>query len=131
MTLPAGGRAWPALTLGLTLALAGSGSAQNLEAYRTLAGQLDAAAAGAGQDALSTLKRLDAAQVALAWLLAQGDDIVPIPGSKRRATMEDSAKAPDVTLTAADLAALDAAAPRGGTAGPRYGDARMLAMTRL
>ena len=72
-----------------------------------------------------------AAQVALAWLLAQGDDIVPIPGSKRRATMEDSAKAPDVTLTAADLAALDAAAPRGGTAGPRYGDARMLAMTRL
>ncbi|KQT33344.1 aldo/keto reductase [Sphingomonas sp. Leaf412] len=71
-----------------------------------------------------------AAQVALAWLLAQGDDIVPIPGSKRRATMNDSVGAADVTLDADDLARLDAAAPRGKTAGPRYG-ARMMAMTRL
>ncbi|WP_294200878.1 aldo/keto reductase [uncultured Sphingomonas sp.] len=71
-----------------------------------------------------------AAQVALAWLLAQGDDIVPIPGSKRRATLEDSTKAADLTLTAADLAKLDEAAPRGGTAGPRYGE-RAMAMTRL
>ena len=71
-----------------------------------------------------------AAQVALAWLLAQGDDVVPIPGSKRRATMEDSIRAADVTLDAEDLARLDAAAPRGGTAGPRYGE-RMMAMTRL
>ena len=71
-----------------------------------------------------------AAQVALAWLLAQGDDVVPIPGSKRRATMEDSVRAADVTLDADDLARLDAAAPRGGTAGPRYGE-RMMAMTRL
>ena len=71
-----------------------------------------------------------AAQVALAWLLAQGDDVVPIPGSKRRATMEDSIRAADVTLDADDLARLDAAAPRGGTAGPRYGE-RMMAMTRL
>ncbi len=54
------------------------------------------------------------AQVALAWLLAQGDDIVPIPGTKRRATMEDSVGAADVTLTAEDLAAIDAAAPREG-----------------
>lgn len=60
------------------------------------------------------------AQVALAWLLAQGDDIVPIPGVKRRVTMADSVTAPDVVLTTADLAALDAAAPRHGTAGPRY-----------
>ena len=70
------------------------------------------------------------AQIALAWLLAQGDDIVPIPGFKRRVTMEDSAKAADVMLGAADMAALDAAAPRGGTAGPRYGEAGMR-MVRL
>ncbi len=70
------------------------------------------------------------AQIALAWLLAQGDDIVPIPGFKRRVTMEDSAKAADVTLDDSDLAALDAAAPRGGTAGPRYGEAGMR-MVRL
>ncbi len=70
------------------------------------------------------------AQIALAWLLAQGDDIVPIPGSKRRVTLEDSMGAVDVTLTADDLAALDAAAPRGGTAGPRYHE-RMMAMVRL
>jgi aryl-alcohol dehydrogenase-like predicted oxidoreductase len=59
------------------------------------------------------------AQIALAWLLAQGDGIVPIPGFKRRATMEDSAKAADITLDADDLAKLEAAAPVGGTAGPR------------
>ncbi|KTE21839.1 aldo/keto reductase [Sphingopyxis sp. H050] len=70
------------------------------------------------------------AQVALAWLLAQGDDIVPIPGTKRRATMEDSVAAVDVTLTADDLAAIDAAAPRGGTSGPRYGEMGMR-MVRL
>jgi aryl-alcohol dehydrogenase-like predicted oxidoreductase len=70
------------------------------------------------------------AQVALAWLLAQGDDIVPIPGSKRRVTLEDSMKAADVTLSEDDLAKLDRAAPRGGTAGPRYGE-RAMAMTRI
>ena len=70
------------------------------------------------------------AQIALAWLLAQGDDIVPIPGTKRRATMEDSVAAADVTLTADDLAAIDAAAPRGGTSGPRYGE-RGMRMVRL
>ena len=70
------------------------------------------------------------AQIALAWLLAQGDDIVPIPGSKRRVTMEDSVAAADVTLTAADIATLNAAAPVGATAGPRYGEAGMK-MVRL
>ncbi len=70
------------------------------------------------------------AQVALAWLLAQGDDIVPIPGTKRRATMEDSVGATDVTLTADDLAAIDAAAPKGGTRCPRYGEQGMR-MVRL
>ncbi|WP_312489278.1 aldo/keto reductase [Sphingomonas sp.] len=71
-----------------------------------------------------------AAQVALAWLLAQGDDIVPIPGSKRRATLEDSMKAAGLTLSVEELVRLDAASPRGGTAGPRYGE-RAMAMTRL
>ena len=71
-----------------------------------------------------------AAQVALAWLLAQGEDIVPIPGSKRRATLEDSMKAAELVLSAEELARLDAASPRGGTAGPRYGE-RAMAMTRL
>lgn len=70
------------------------------------------------------------AQVALAWLLAQGDDIVPIPGTKRRATMEDSVAAAEVTLDADDLAAIDAAAPMGGTSGPRYGEMGMR-MVRL
>lgn len=73
---------------------------------------------------------VSAAQVALAWLLAQGPDIVPIPGSKRRTTLDDSMAAVAVTLTAADLADLGKAAPRGSTAGPRYGE-RMMAMVRL
>jgi len=71
-----------------------------------------------------------AAQVALAWLLAQGDFVVPIPGSKRRATLEDSMAAVDVELTEDDLDVLEKAAPIGGTAGPRYGGP-MMSMVRL
>lgn len=70
------------------------------------------------------------AQIALAWLLAQGDFIVPIPGSKRRATLEDSMAAVDIILTEADLDELETAAPVGGTAGPRYGET-MMSMVRL
>ncbi|MEH6790754.1 aldo/keto reductase [Parasphingorhabdus sp.] len=70
------------------------------------------------------------AQIALAWLLAQGDFVVPIPGSKRRATLEDSMAAVEITLTGDDLDELESAAPVGGTAGPRYGEA-MMAMVRL
>lgn len=70
------------------------------------------------------------AQIALAWLLAQGDFIVPIPGSKRRATLEDSMAAVEIKLTEADLDELEKAAPVGGTAGLRYGD-RMMSMVRL
>jgi aryl-alcohol dehydrogenase-like predicted oxidoreductase len=70
------------------------------------------------------------AQIALAWLLAQGEDIVPIPGFKRRVTMEDSAKSANILLDADDLAKLDTAAPRGATAGPRYSEAGMR-MVRL
>ena len=70
------------------------------------------------------------AQIALAWLLAQGDFIVPIPGSKRRATLEDSMAAVDIKLNEADLDELETAAPVGGTAGPRYGET-MMSMVRL
>ena len=70
------------------------------------------------------------AQVALAWLLAQGPSVVPIPGVKRRATMRDSVGAYKVALTEQDIAQLDAAAPKGGTAGPRYGE-RGMRMVRI
>ena len=80
--------------------------------------------------AVAAQRQASAAQVALAWLLAQGPDIVPIPGCKRRTTLEDSMAATDVTLEPADLAELDAAAPVGGTAGLRYGNPAMMAMVR-
>lgn len=80
--------------------------------------------------AIGAAHGVSAAQVALAWLLAQGPDVVPIPGTKRRVTMADSVAAADLELTAEDLARLDAAAPRGATAGPRYGEQGMK-MVRL
>ena len=68
---------------------------------------------------------VSSAQIALAWLLAQGEDIVPIPGVKRSETLRDSARAPGVTLSSDDLAAIEAVAPSGRTAGPRYAKAGM------
>ena len=65
------------------------------------------------------------ARIALAWLLAQGDDVVPIPGVKRLETLRDSVGAAEVTLTADDLAAIDKAAPVNATSGPRYSAAGM------
>jgi aryl-alcohol dehydrogenase-like predicted oxidoreductase len=64
-------------------------------------------------------------QLALAWLLAKGPDIVPIPGTKRRRYLDDNAAAVDVALTPADVAALDAAFPIGSAAGERYPAASM------
>jgi aryl-alcohol dehydrogenase-like predicted oxidoreductase len=61
-------------------------------------------------------------QLALAWLLAQGDDIVPIPGTKRRKYLEENLGAADVPLTADDLARIDEVAPKGFSAGDRYPD---------
>lgn len=61
-------------------------------------------------------------QLALAWVLAQGDDVVPIPGTKRIAYLEENVGAADIELTADDLAALDAAVPRDAVVGDRYGD---------
>src|SRR5688572_21516848 len=60
------------------------------------------------------------AQLALAWLLAKGDDIVPIPGSKRRSRVEENVGAAEVALTAQEVATLDEIAPAGVAAGARY-----------
>jgi aryl-alcohol dehydrogenase-like predicted oxidoreductase len=60
------------------------------------------------------------AQIALAWVLAQGDDMIPIPGTKRRRYLEENVGAVSVTLTADDLATLEKAVPKGSTAGARY-----------
>jgi aryl-alcohol dehydrogenase-like predicted oxidoreductase len=61
-------------------------------------------------------------QLALAWVLAQGDDIVPIPGTKRVRYLEENVGALGVDLTADDLAAIEAAVPRDAVVGERYGD---------
>ena len=61
-------------------------------------------------------------QLALAWVLAQGEDVVPIPGTKRVRYLEENVAAADVVLTSEDLAALEAAVPRDAVAGERYGD---------
>ena len=71
---------------------------------------------------LATAKGVTASQVALAWLLAKGDDVVPIPGTKRVKYLEENAAADDVTLTDDELSALEAAFPVGATAGDRYPD---------
>ena len=60
------------------------------------------------------------AQLALAWLLAQGEDVVPIPGTKRRRYLEENVGAIDVSLSRSDLARIEAAIPRGSVAGERY-----------
>ena len=73
-------------------------------------------------------KGLTAAQLALAWVLAQGDDIVPIPGTKRRTYLEDNVKAVDVVLSRAELDELDAAFPLGVAAGERYPEFGMRAV---
>jgi aryl-alcohol dehydrogenase-like predicted oxidoreductase len=64
-------------------------------------------------------------QLALAWMLAQGEDIVPIPGTKRRPYLEENAAAADIALTAEDLRRIDEVAPQGVAAGARYPDASM------
>jgi aryl-alcohol dehydrogenase-like predicted oxidoreductase len=59
-------------------------------------------------------------QLAIAWVLAQGDDVVPIPGTKRRSYLEENAGALEVELTGGDLAAIEELTPRGSAAGARY-----------
>jgi len=70
--------------------------------------------------ALAHHKGVTPSQLALAWVLAQGDDVVPIPGTRRIANLEENVAALDVTFTAIDLASLDQLAPIGVAAGERY-----------
>jgi aryl-alcohol dehydrogenase-like predicted oxidoreductase len=69
-------------------------------------------------------------QLALAWVLARGDDVVPIPGTKRRAYLEENAAAGRVRLGPADLARIDEVAPKGAAAGERYPAAYMASVNR-
>jgi aryl-alcohol dehydrogenase-like predicted oxidoreductase len=75
-------------------------------------------------------KHCTPAQLALAWVLAQGEEIIPIPGTKRRKYLQENLGALEVSLTSADLAAIDEAAPKGSFAGLRYPEAMMSAVNR-
>jgi aryl-alcohol dehydrogenase-like predicted oxidoreductase len=74
---------------------------------------------------LAERKRCTAGQLALAWVLAQGDDIVPIPGTKRIGYLEENLAATEIELSAEDLAEIDEAFPLGAFAGARYPEASM------
>ena len=78
--------------------------------------------------ALASRKGITPAQLALAWVLAQGDDIVPIPGTKRRKYLEENVAAVDVTLSEAEIETLNKAFPPGAAAGDRYAPAGMEAL---
>ena len=71
---------------------------------------------------IAAAKGVTPAQLALAWVLAQGDDVVPIPGTKRRSYLEENAGASEIELDADDLAQLDEAFPPAAAAGARYAD---------
>jgi aryl-alcohol dehydrogenase-like predicted oxidoreductase len=79
-------------------------------------------------EALAAQKNCTPAQLALAWVLAQGNDIAPIPGTRRRTHLENNSKAVDVVLTAEDLARIESVAPRNVAAGERYAPASMKAI---
>ena len=84
----------------------------------------------AGVKELAERKGATLAQVALAWVLGRGDDLVPIPGTKRRVYLEENLAAADVVLTAAEAAQLEAAVPLGSTVGPRYSQQQMATIDR-
>lgn len=75
-------------------------------------------------------KHCAASQLALAWVLAQGEDLVPIPGTKRRKYLEENLAALDIKLTQDDLARIDEAAPKGAAAGERYPERAMMAVDK-
>jgi aryl-alcohol dehydrogenase-like predicted oxidoreductase len=76
-------------------------------------------------EAMAAEKACTAAQLALAWVLAQGSDIIPIPGTKRRRWLDDNIGALNVSLGTQDLARIDAILPPGAAAGDRYHAAGM------
>ncbi len=90
--------------------------AKNLEHNARLVGRIEE---------IAKAKGVRPAQLVLAWLLARGEDIVPIPGSKRRAHLDENVGALDVRLDASDLQRIDEAMPVGAAAGSRYPDAQM------
>ena len=96
-------------------------SAENFDKNRALVEHVRAIAAEKG---------CTPAQLALAWVMARGRDIVPIPGTKRRRWLEENAGAAAVTFSAGDLARLDAVLPRGAAAGARYPDPMMKLVQR-
>jgi aryl-alcohol dehydrogenase-like predicted oxidoreductase len=79
---------------------------------------------------LAAAKGCTPSQLALAWVLGQGDDIVPIPGTKRVKYLDDNLGAANIDLTGNDLAEIDAILPAGGAAGSRYSDLALLAIDR-
>lgn len=81
-------------------------------------------------EAMAQEKGWTSAQLALAWVLAQGDDIVPIPGTKRRRYLEDNIGALDVTLTDDDRARIDRILPPGAATGTRYAAPQMASLGR-
>ena len=81
-------------------------------------------------EAIAAEKRIKPGQLALAWVLAQGDDMVPIPGTKRRAYLEENCAAADITLTPDELRRLSSAIPPGAASGDRYQASSMKALNR-
>jgi aryl-alcohol dehydrogenase-like predicted oxidoreductase len=79
---------------------------------------------------IAAAKGVTAGQIALAWVLAQGEDVVPIPGTKRVEYLEENAAARDVQLSRDDLEALERAVPRDAVVGSRYGDMSSIDTTR-
>ncbi|MBI3951333.1 MAG: aldo/keto reductase [Acidobacteria bacterium] len=81
-------------------------------------------------EAISAEKGCQPSQLALAWVLAQGEDIIPIPGTKRRTYLEENVGALNVKLTVEDLARLNEAVPTGAAAGMRYDERGMRSVNR-
>jgi aryl-alcohol dehydrogenase-like predicted oxidoreductase len=80
--------------------------------------------------AIAGRKGVKAGQLALAWVMAKGEDVVPIPGTKRRKYLEENAAAADIKLTAAEVAELEAAVPISAVVGERYSEANMQRIDR-
>ncbi len=80
--------------------------------------------------AIAADRGVTAAQLALAWVLAQGETLVPIPGTRRIRTLEENAAAADLVLTADDLARIEAVFPKGAASGHRYAEAARAALNR-
>ena len=78
--------------------------------------------------AVAEARGVTVAQIAIAWVLAQGTDIVPVIGARRRDRLTEALGALDVALTPADIGAIEAAAPKGAAAGDRYAAAQMAAL---